>query len=98
MVTVTSPVGSVASAAVYSLLRPATTLSLVGSIVTPASSSSVMLTVACVVVPSETAGGSVPKPSNTLSPSSSTPSWMASKVMVCDICPVLKVRLSGMPE
>ena len=42
--TVTLPEGWVASATVYSLLRPATTLSAVGSIVTPAVSFSVMLT------------------------------------------------------
>ena len=44
MVTVTSPVGSVASLTEYLLVRPVTTLSAVGSIVTAGVSFSVMLT------------------------------------------------------
>ena len=63
MVTVTSPDGSVSSLTVYSLLRPATTLSAVGSIVTPTVSSSAMLTVAASIVPALTPPGSVPKTS-----------------------------------
>ena len=98
MTTVTSAVGWLSSTMVYVPELPSAMVSEASETETPATSSSVMLTVACVVVPSETAGGSVPKPSSTLSPSSSTSSWAAVKVMVCDICPVLKVTLGGTPE
>ena len=99
MATATLAMGWLSSTMVYVPELPSAMVSEASETETPAPSSSVMLTVACVVVPSETAGGNVmPKLSLTLSSSSSTSSWMASKVMVCDICPVLKVTLGGTPE
>ena len=63
---------------------------------TPASSSSSMLTVVVTVVPTLTpAGRLVPKPSSTLSPSSSMASCVAVKVIVFDVSPVSKVTLPG---
>ena len=58
-----------------------------------------MLTVVVTVVPGLTPPGSgAPKASSTLSPSSSTSSWAAVKVIVCDMSPVLKVTFAGTPE
>ena len=98
MVTVTSAVGWLSSTMVYVPELPSAMVSELSETETPAPSSSVMLTVACVVVPSETAGGSVPKASSTLLPPSSTSSWVAVKVIVCDMSPVLKVTFAGTPE
>ena len=66
--------------------------------VTAGSSLSVMVTVVVEVVPAVTPVGGVPKPSATVSPSSSTVSSSAVKVMVCDVSPLLKVTLAGTPE
>ena len=60
---------------------------------TPGPSSSVMLTVA--VAPAITRAGSMPNPSSTLSPSSSSGSWVAEKVKVRSVCPVANVTLAG---
>ena len=58
-----------------------------------------MLTVVSAIAPSDTpVGSSVPKPSSTLLPPSSTSSWVAVKVIVCDMSPVLKVTFAGTPE
>ena len=43
-------------------------------------------------------GRLVPNPSSTLSPSSSTASWVAAKVMGCDVSPALNVTVAGTPE
>ena len=63
--------------------------------VTPAVSSSVMLTVA--VAPAVTPSGIVPKPSATLSPSSSTSSAAALKVKDFSVSPAWNTRLPGTP-
>ncbi len=55
--------------------------------VTSGWSLSVMLTVASVVAPALTRSGSVPKPSSTLSPSSSIMSCVAVNVNVCSRFP-----------
>ena len=57
-----------------------------------------MLTVAALLVPELTRVGSVPKASLTFSPSSSTVSSVAMKVMLFSVSPLLKVRLLGTPE
>ena len=57
-----------------------------------------MCTVVSSLAPSDTRGGSVPKVSFTLSPSSSTVSCAAVKVNVLEVCPELKVTLDGTPE
>ena len=64
--------------------------------VTPTPSSSSMLTVA--VAPALTRSGSVPKPSSTLSPSSSIMSCVASNVIVFDVSVALKIKFVGTPE
>ena len=92
-VTVTVTVGRVFSVTWYVALRPCTTLSIWGVTLTPDPSSSVMLTVA--VAPALTRSGSVPNPSSTLSPSSSSVSRVAVKVMVRSVCPVAKVTVAG---
>ena len=66
--------------------------------VTAGTSSSVMLTVVSLGVPALTSGGRVPKPSFTLSSSSSSVSWVALKVNVFAVSPLLKVTLAGTPE
>ena len=66
--------------------------------VTDGTSSSVMETTAWLVVPALTPDGNVPKVSFTLSPSSSTSSAVAAKVMVVSVSPELKVTLAGTPE
>ena len=66
--------------------------------VTAGSSLSVMLTVVVEVVPAVTPLGGVPKPSATVSPSSSTVSSSALKVIAFDVSPLLKVTLAGTPE
>ena len=63
---------------------------------TPGVSSSVMVTVVVAGVPALTPlGRFVPKPSSTLSPSSSMESCVAVKVIVFDVSPVSKVTLPG---
>ena len=57
-----------------------------------------MLTVVSPGAPALTPVGSAPNPSFTLSPSSSSVSWVAAKVMGCDVSPALKVTLAGTPE
>ena len=75
------------------------TVSLVGLNTMPDVSSSVMATVAWLVVPTLTpSSGMVPKPSSTLSLSSSKVSCVAWKVIVCDVSPELKVTVAGTPE
>ena len=49
-------------------------------------------------VPALTSVGSVPKPSSTLSPSSSTLSSVAVKVNVLLVSPLSNVTLAGTPE
>ena len=49
-------------------------------------------------MPELTRVGSVPKASLTFSPSSSTVSSVAMKVMLFSVSPLLKVRLLGTPE
>ena len=66
--------------------------------VTAGSSSSAMLTVDSDVVPAVTPSGSVPKPSFTLSPSSSTVSAVAEKVKDLDVSVAPNVTLAGTPE
>ena len=73
-------------------------VSVVGLMVTPRVSLSVMLTVDSSTVPSVTRGGSVPKLSFTFSPSSSMSSSVAVKVKVLLVSPVLKVMSVGTPE
>ena len=97
-VTVTGPVGLLSNTTVYWLLSPAKTVSIVGVIVTPAASSSVMATVDSAVSPAVTPSGSVPKVSFTDSPSSSTSSASAPNVNSFSVSPELKVRLAGTPE
>ena len=95
-VTVTSPVGRVFSFTRYVALRPCTTLRFSGERLTPGPSSSAMFTVAWLVVPALTRSGSrVPNTSSTLSPSSSSGSWVALKVNVRSVCPVSKVTVAG---
>ena len=60
---------------------------------TAGSSSSVMETVVSLVEPAVTPSGSMPKESFTFSPSSSTVSWVAVKVMVFSVSPLSKVTL-----
>ena len=58
-----------------------------------------MFTVDSFPVPALTlAGSGVPKVSFTLSPSSSTSSWVALKMKVLSTSPELKVTLAGTPE
>ena len=57
-----------------------------------------MLTVVSAVAPAVTPVGSAPKASFTLSPSSSSVSWAAAKVMGCDVSPALNVTVAGTPE
>ena len=59
--------------------------------VTAGSSLSVMVTVVVEVVPAVTPLGGVPKPSATVSPSSSTVSSVAAKAIAFDVSPLLKV-------
>ena len=59
------------------------------------SSSSVMLTVAWLVVPAATLAGRLPNPSLTFSPSSSMVSWVVVKVIVFSVSPEAKVTLAG---
>ena len=66
--------------------------------VTPAVSSSVMVTVASVVPLGVTPVGRASKPSFTDSPSSSTVSSAAVNVNGCEVLPLLKVTLSGVTE
>ena len=95
-VTVTSLSGRVFSATVYVVLLPCTTLIERGETVTPGSSSSVMLTVVSFGVPVFTRSGRpVPNPSSTLSPSSSSLSYVALKVSVRPVCPLANVTLDG---
>ena len=65
---------------------------------TAGSSLSVMVTVVVEVVPADTPVGGVPKPSATVSPSSSAVSSVAAKVNVFDVSPLAKVTLAGTPE
>ena len=96
MVTVTSAVGWLSSTMVYVPELPSPMVSAAAETETPASSSSSMLTVVVTVVPTLTpAGRLVPKPSSTLSPSSSMVSCVAVKVIVFDVSPVSKVTLPG---
>ena len=56
-------------------------------------------TTVSLVVPADTRSGSVlPKASRTLSPSSSTVSCVAEKVMLFSVSPLAKVTLDGTPE
>ena len=58
-----------------------------------------MLTVVSLGEPSLTPAGRLdPKASFTLSPSSSRVSWVAAKVMGCDVSPALNVTVAGTPE
>ena len=67
--------------------------------VTDGTSSSVMLTVVSSGVPALTrASGMEPNPSCTLSPSSSSVSCVALKVIVFSVSPLRKVTLDGTPE
>ena len=66
--------------------------------VTLGASSSVMEMVVPLWVPVDTWSGRVPKLTLTLSPSSSTVSWMASKLKVFSVSPLLKTRFWGTPE
>ena len=68
----------------------------VSETVTPAASSSVMVTVA--VAPAVTSSGIVPKPSATLSPSSSMSSAVALKVNDFSVSPFWNTRFPGTPE
>ena len=61
-------------------------------------STSVMDTVASSVAPDVTLAGRVPKPSFTLSPSSSTASRAAVNVNDRTVSPLWKVTLDGTPE
>ena len=71
---------------------------IVTSGVSDAASSSPIVTVASVTVPASTPGGSVPKVSTTLSPSSSNMSWVAVSVKVCAVEVAPKVTVSGTPD
>ena len=96
MVTVTSAVGWLRSTMVYVPELPSPMVSAAAETETPASSSSSsMLTVVVAVVPALTPPGSVPKASNTLSPSSSMESCVALNVIVFDVSPASKVTLIG---
>ena len=66
--------------------------------VTAGSSLSVMLTVVVEVVPAVTPLGGVPKPSATVSPSSSAVSSVAAKVMIFDVSPLSEGHVAGTPE
>ena len=57
-----------------------------------------MVTVVVEVVPAVTPVGGVPKPSATVSPSSSAVSSVAAKVMVFNVSRLAKVTLAGTPE
>ena len=57
-----------------------------------------MLTVVSFGEPALTLAGSVPNPSLTLSPSSSTASAVAVKSKVFEVSPELKVTVAGTPE
>ena len=57
-----------------------------------------MLTLVSSVAPAPTPVGSAPKASFTLSPSSSSASWVAAKSKVLDVSPASKVTLVGTPE
>ena len=97
IVTVTSAVGWLSSTMVYVPELPSPMVSAASETETPAPSSSSMLTVAG--VPALTRDGRFgPKASFTLSPSSSTLSWVAVKVNVFDVSPALKVTSAGTPE
>ena len=61
-------------------------------------SSSRIFTVVSSLVPSDTLDGSVSNSSLTLSPSSSSVSWVAMKVNDLEVSPELKVTLDGTPE
>ena len=95
MVTVTSAVGWLSSTMVYVPELPSPIVSAAAETEIPASSSSSMLTVVVAVVPALTPPGSVPKASNTLSPSSSMESCVALNVIVFDVSPASKVTLIG---
>ncbi len=96
IVTVTLAVGWLSSLIVYVPEPPSPMVRLASETVTPTPSSSLMLTVA--VAPALTRGGSVPKPSSTLSPSSSIMSCVASNVIVFDVSVSLKIKFVGTPE
>ena len=76
-------------------LSLSTMVSMVFEIITPASSSSVMLTVLMAWLPAVTPVGRVPKASRTDSPSSSMSSPFAVKVKVFTVSPLLKVTSAG---
>ena len=65
---------------------------------TAGSSSSVMETTVSLGLPSVTPVGRVPNPSFTLSPSSSSPSWVAVKGMLFSVSPDANSTLAGTPE
>ena len=60
-------------------------------------SSSLIDTVVSAGLPALTPAGSVPKPSFTLSPSSSTVSSVAVNVMLCSLSPLSNVTLASTP-
>ena len=67
--------------------------------VTCGSSSSLMLTVVSLGEPSLTPAGRLdPNPSSTLSPSSSTVSWVAENVIVFDVSPGVEGHRGGHPR
>ena len=90
--------GSALSLTVTACVPPSGTVyaSAPNDTVTCGSSSSVMVTTVSAVAPSDTPSGRfVAKASSTLSPSSSSASAVAVKVIVCDVSPSLNVTLNG---
>ena len=98
IVTVTLAVGWLSSLIVYVPEPPSSMVRPNSETVTPATSSSSMLTVAVAVAPAVTRGGSVPKPSSTLSPSSTIMSSVGVNVNVCSVSPELNIKFAGTPE
>ena len=94
-VTVTSPVGCVASTSVYVSLSSRATLMVLEETLTPAPSSSMMYTVLSEGLPRVTPGGSVPNLNPTRSPFSSCWSCVAVNMSLLNISPLVNVTSSG---